>query len=163
MIIATTGIAATSANLSSQASPITAADVAAQLGDRIAMGETVLIFLERTVVQMLSKYELKVTAGIPEDRSKTFDLLKEVVVIGRLKTCDIALADPEVSRKHLAITLRGGRFYLTHLSSSNPTFINGVSLPRGKDRILNEGDRVQLSDHTVMVFQPRQAGAGKRR
>lgn len=132
-------------------------------GDRITMGETVLMFLERSVVQMLSKYELKVVAGISDDRGKTFDLLREVVIIGRNKGCDIALADPEVSRKHVAITLRGGRFYLTHLSASNPTFINGVSLPRGKDRILNEGDKVQLSDHTAVVFVPRgQPGKGKR-
>jgi len=125
-------------------------------GDRIHMGETMLIFLERSVVQALSKFELKVVVGLPEDRNKSFDLLKEVVVVGRLKTCDIVLSDPEVSRKHLAITLRGGRFYLTHLSSSNPTFINGVSLPRGRDRILNEGDKVQLSDHTAVQFRARQ-------
>jgi pSer/pThr/pTyr-binding forkhead associated (FHA) protein len=124
-------------------------------GDHIAMGESVLIFLERSVVQVLSKYELTVVTGVPEDKNRTFDLLKEVVVIGRLKSCDIALFDTEISRKHLAITLRGGRFYLTHLSSSNPTFINGISLPRGRDRMLNEGDKVQLSDHTTLLFRLR--------
>lgn len=124
-------------------------------GDRIHMGESVLIFLERTVVQVLSRYELIVLAGVTDDRFKTFDLLKEVVIVGRLRSCDIVLADAEVSRKHLAITLRGGRFYITHLSSSNPTFINGVSLPRGRDRILNEGDKIQLSDHTTVLFRLR--------
>ena len=124
-------------------------------GDRIHMGESVLIFLERTVVQVLSRYELIVLAGVTDDRFKTFDLPKEVVIVGRLRSCDIVLADAEVSRKHLAITLRGGRFYITHLSSSNPTFINGVSLPRGRDRILNEGDKIQLSDHTTVLFRLR--------
>lgn len=124
-------------------------------GDRIGLGDSVLIFLERTVVQILSRFELIVVHGISEDRGRAFDLLREVVVVGRNRSCEVTLADPEISRKHMAISLRNGRFYLTHMSTNNPTFINGISLPRGRDRILNEGDKIQLSDHTTLVFRAR--------
>lgn len=124
-------------------------------GDRVTMGTSVMIFLERSVVQSLSRFQLAVLNGIPEDRGRSFDLLREAVVIGRHRTCEISLADPEISRKHLSITLRNGRFYLSHLSTSNPTFINGISLPRGRDRLLNDGDKIQVSDHTTLLFRER--------
>lgn len=126
-------------------------------GDRITLGESVLVFLERAVVQVLSRFELFVLNGIPEDQGRSHDLLRETVVVGRHRTSDVALADPEVSRKHMSITLRNGRFYLTHLSTSNPTFINGISLPRGRDRLLNDGDKIQVSDHTTLLFRERSA------
>ncbi len=127
-------------------------EVLLKTGDRLSLGESVLNFLERSVVAALSRYELVVTAGEGEDQGQSFDLLREVVVLGRNRSCDIALTDPDVSRKHLAITLRSGRFYLTHISTTSPTFVNGISLPRGRDRLLNEGDKIQVSDHTTLLF-----------
>lgn len=125
-------------------------------GDRIGMGKSLLIFLERAVVQVLTRFELCVVAGVPEDCKRSFGLLRESVVVGRTRSCDITLTDPEVSRRHLAISLRNGRFYLTHISARHTTFVNGVALTRARDRIINDGDTIQVSDQTTLLFRERQ-------
>ena len=58
---------------------------------------------------------------------KSFELRDGANYIGR-SSADIEIKDPTVSRNHLKITLRRGRYYITDLESRNHTFFNGQYL-----------------------------------
>jgi hypothetical protein len=57
-----------------------------------------------------------VTRDIPDHR---------VLVLGRDPTCDVAFDDGTVSRRHCELFVRDGRAWLRHLSTRNPTYVNG--------------------------------------
>lgn len=124
-------------------------------GDRIQLGRTTLIFLERRVVETLRQYRLEIVEGVEADLGKVHELTKERLMIGRGRSCDIRLADMEVSRVHCVLVHRNGRFYVQHRSDTNPTFVNGISLLPGAERLVNPGDRIQVSSHSVLLFRPR--------
>jgi pSer/pThr/pTyr-binding forkhead associated (FHA) protein len=128
-------------------------EVLLSTGDKVRIGETVVIFLEPQIVEKLRQYELFVASGTDEDRGKRFDLLKETVIVGRGAGSDLRLGDPEVSRIHVCLSLRKASFFIEHLSDLNPSFVNGVSLLKGQGRLLAPGDRIQLSSRTVLIFQ----------
>lgn len=124
-------------------------------GDRIQLGRTTLIFLERRVVETLRQYRLEIVEGVEADLGKVHELSKERLMIGRGRSCDIRLADMEVSRVHCVLVHRNNRFYVQHRSDTNPTFVNGISLLPGAERLVNPGDRIQVSSHSVLLFRPR--------
>lgn len=55
---------------------------------------------------------------------KVFELRDGANYIGR-SAKDIQIEDRTVSREHVKITAKGGRFYVTDLKSQNRTFFNG--------------------------------------
>jgi predicted component of type VI protein secretion system len=124
-------------------------------GDRIACGSTVMVFLARSVLEVLSQVELLRLDEASGQLLERLDLLKEVVVIGRSSTCDLVFDDTEIARKHAAITLREGAFYLVHLSNTGSTFLNGISLPKGRERLLTLGDRLRLSARVMLELTQR--------
>lgn len=130
-------------------------EVVLMTGDRIHLGNTVLIFLERRVVEALRNLHLEIVEGVQADLGKSYDLNKERLMIGRGRNCDIRLADPEVSRVHCVLVLRNNRFYVQHRSETNPTFVNGISLLPGAERQVVVGDRIQVSSNTVLQFRTR--------
>lgn len=130
-------------------------EVVLMTGDRIHLGSTVLIFLERRVVEALRNLHLEILEGVQADLGKSFDLNKERLMIGRGRNCDIRLADPEVSRVHCVLVLRNNRFFVQHRSETNPTFVNGISLLPGAERQVVVGDRIQVSSQTVLQFRTR--------
>ena len=68
-----------------------------------------------------------------EDPSRNFRIaIRDSITIGRKFPSDIVLDfDQAVSGRHCMITLRGGRYYLRDLGSSNKTYYNG-------DQVINE-------------------------
>ena len=72
------------------------------------------------------------------------------VVIGRLPECDIALPDPNVSRRHSEVRRRGNEFVVLDLGSTNGTKVNGTWVTG--ERRLNEGDEIHLGA-TVIRFE----------
>jgi ABC transport system ATP-binding/permease protein len=50
------------------------------------------------------------------------------VMVGRDPNCTVVVDDGRVSRRHLSFYVEGGRWVVTHLSKSNPTFLNGAVL-----------------------------------
>jgi sigma-B regulation protein RsbU (phosphoserine phosphatase) len=79
---------------------------------------------------------LYVVAG--PQKGKVFELREGVNYIGR-SSKDIQIEDPTVSREHLKIALRGGRYYLTDLKSRNRTFFNGSYLAPSLELEVKEG------------------------
>lgn len=125
-------------------------------GDLITLGKSQIRFLERDVVKLLSMHGLLAESGVTSDQDRTFPLNRQRLLVGRGKTCDVRLADLEVSRAHLGIAYSEGRFSIQHRSETNPTFLNGLSLLPGTVRTLKVGDRIRLSSLTVLRFVHRE-------
>lgn len=121
-------------------------------GDVIIIGETQIRFMEREVVTVLSQHALLAESGVTSDQDRIFPLLRQRLTVGRGKSCDIRLADLEVSRLHLGLAYSEGHFSIQHRSETNPTFLNGLSLLAGNVRALKVGDRIRLSSLTVLRF-----------
>jgi class 3 adenylate cyclase len=68
--------------------------------------------------------------------------------IGRGSSCDIHIGHPTISRLHLELTWRGKTLILTHLSSANPTFVNGA--PVAEPRPLRNGDIIEVADGVAL-------------
>ncbi|MCD4785703.1 MAG: FHA domain-containing protein [Candidatus Eremiobacteraeota bacterium] len=119
-------------------------------GDHIRIGDTILGFTDNRVLAALRNYSLVVIAGEEDDKSKRFTLTRTAAFIGRGSACDVRVLDPEISRLHAVFTFKSGRFHLEHKSNINPTFVNGVSLKKGQDRIVFPGDKIYLSGKTIL-------------
>jgi hypothetical protein len=78
---------------------------------------------------------------------------KEEFVIGRgSKTADLPIKDGNISRRHAAIVLQNGAFYMKDLGSTNGIEFNGV---RVDTRRIEEGDIYQLCDYELRcTYQP---------
>jgi FHA domain len=70
------------------------------------------------------------------------------VLIGRDPVCDLALADPAVSRRHARLRFRDGRWILQDLDSTNGTRVNGVRVGRCEVR---PGDRLELGELQLTI------------
>lgn len=75
-------------------------------------------------------------------------LEQDVMNIGRSRDNHIILDDTTVSRHHLQIRLRLGRFMLFDTQSQGGTFVNGV---RVKEHTLQAGDVIRIGN-TQMVY-----------
>ena len=56
----------------------------------------------------------------------SFPLTGNQMIIGREEGLEIALQDPESSRRHSRVTWQGNQFVIEDLGSTNGTFVNGV-------------------------------------
>jgi pSer/pThr/pTyr-binding forkhead associated (FHA) protein len=70
------------------------------------------------------------------------------MVIGRDRA-DVALADPQVSRRHAAISPLGHNLEIEDLESANGTSVNGKTIDG--PRTLSDGDVVQVGDTRLVV------------
>ncbi|HEX6241406.1 MAG TPA: FHA domain-containing protein [Polyangiales bacterium] len=78
---------------------------------------------------------------------------KEEFVIGRgSKTADLPIKDGNISRRHAAIVLQNGAFYMKDLGSTNGIEFAGV---RVDTRRIEEGDVYHLCDYELrFTYQP---------
>jgi pSer/pThr/pTyr-binding forkhead associated (FHA) protein len=137
-------------------SPMKTGDrVVLMTGDIITISTTKIRFLERDVVNVLSRYGLQAESGVTPDQDRIFPLNRQRLLIGRGKACDVRLSDLEVSRVHLGLAYSDGKFSVQHRSETNPTFLNGLSLLPGTVRKVKEGDRIRLSSLTVLKLVKR--------
>jgi pSer/pThr/pTyr-binding forkhead associated (FHA) protein len=84
----------------------------------------------------------------------SFPLSGNQIVIGREEGMDIALQDPESSRRHALVSWRGGQFVIEDLGSTNGTFVNGVQITA--PQVLNPGDSIGIGQ-TALVFHTTEA------
>ncbi|HEX2048931.1 MAG TPA: DUF3662 and FHA domain-containing protein [Acidimicrobiales bacterium] len=66
---------------------------------------------------------------------------EEPLTVGRMPECDVALSDPNVSRRHAEIRRQGTGFVVVDLGSTNGTRVNGANV---KERLLNNGDEITV-------------------
>jgi hypothetical protein len=69
--------------------------------------------------------------------------------IGRSRSCDIVLEDPNVSREHAELRPRGDSWVLTDLGSTNGSAINGRRIERPE--VVRPGDEIELGT-SLIVF-----------
>ena len=69
---------------------------------------------------------------------KSFELRDGANYIGR-SSQDILIEEPTVSKEHLKITTRGGRYYVSDMKSRNGTFFNGNYLSPAIELEVKEG------------------------
>lgn len=74
--------------------------------------------------------------------------LQEQLVVGRHHSCDVVLADPEVSRRHARLCFRDGRWVVRDLESTNGTIVNGGRIGRCE---LRPGDRLVFGSQQLQV------------
>ncbi len=79
-------------------------------------------------------------------RGHTFDLKREITIIGRAYDTDIQIRDSSVSRRHAEIIHRGDMFFVKDLKSRNGTWINGISIAAGNEFEVAEGVPIALGE-----------------
>ena len=72
----------------------------------------------------------------------------EKTTLGRSSQCDIALADPALSRVHCTFELKGVELWIKDHQSANETFVNDKSVTEQK---LNPGDIVTVGDSIIRI------------
>jgi pSer/pThr/pTyr-binding forkhead associated (FHA) protein/CHAT domain-containing protein len=82
----------------------------------------------------------------------------EGLTIGRERTNDLALADPNVSRQHLHLTWQEGAWQITRQPQAGPLYVNGRQQGQAA---LQPGDQLVFGG-TVVRFERRDAQAGLR-
>lgn len=80
---------------------------------------------------------------------KTFEMVKDVVTMGRDMSNDIVINDAEASRHHCRFSRQGDAYVVEDLGSTNGTFVNSarVSGPRtlSNDDVVGIGETVALT------------------
>jgi pSer/pThr/pTyr-binding forkhead associated (FHA) protein len=72
------------------------------------------------------------------------------LVIGRSRDCDLRLPNGDASRRHAEITATEAGYLLRDLGSTNGSFVNGQPV---QERLLEPGDRIQISGSTITFCQ----------
>ncbi|RMH15153.1 MAG: FHA domain-containing protein, partial [Acidobacteria bacterium] len=86
---------------------------------------------------------------------ETIPITREIMIVGRSRSCDIPINDPSVSRRHARILISPAQMVVEDLGSSNGTLVNGKRI---HDRqTLGHGDQLMLGD-AVLVAQVTSAG-----
>src|SRR5437016_5762938 len=89
---------------------------------------------------------------LPLDGGLPFDIVKDLIVVGRKEDCDLRLEHKSVSKLHCVIVKTDGLLLLRDLGSTNSTRVNGqrvrraALLPNDQLTIANYKFRVQLGD-----------------
>jgi pSer/pThr/pTyr-binding forkhead associated (FHA) protein len=74
--------------------------------------------------------------------------------VGRLAKGAVLLERwPTVSRRHLKVAFREGKWYVTSLSD-NGTYVNGAYLEKGSAAEVGPGDEVKLSTRVALGVAP---------
>jgi len=102
-----------------------------------------------------------VKSGDAEDIGKTFTLSNPVSVVGRLSSQhqpDIELNGDVISRRHIEILLKDGRYWVKDLGSTNGTMLNDDRIIAGNLYELKHNSKIGLgvegtSAHTLLVFR----------
>ena len=81
--------------------------------------------------------------------------------IGRSNTCALPLPSPDryISREHLEIRCRDGRYSLKVISKVNGCSVNDNAVPPGAAVELSHGDKIQLGDYLLIAELQQTTGA----
>jgi len=81
---------------------------------------------------------------------RTFDLQQPTVRLGRAFDNDLILEDPRVSRHHIQLQHRYGRYVLQDLGSSSGTLVNGF---RVQESVLRPGDVISVAGISLIYVE----------
>jgi hypothetical protein len=75
------------------------------------------------------------------------------LVLGRDRSADLVVHDPEVSRRHARLESHEGLLYVIDLNSSNGTFLNGRRVTEPIE--VREGDEIDVGTTRIRVVSLR--------
>ncbi|MFC1579595.1 response regulator [Thermodesulfobacteriota bacterium] len=81
----------------------------------------------------------------------TFGIKKKTTYIGRSSENDIQINDPSVSRSHMKVIRRNGRFFVEDQKSRNGTWFNGSQLKPLKSTPVEEGLPIAIGNIFVIL------------
>jgi hypothetical protein len=97
----------------------------------------------------LAHHSLVIAAGAR--KGDQFELIHDIVTVGRHEASDVLLDDVSVSRHHgLFTTTASGRVTVRDLNSLNGTYVNGV---RVEETALHAGDEVQIGKFKLLFWE----------
>ena len=89
-----------------------------------------------------------------KDEGRIYELEAETVFLGRAVDNDIRINDKHISRRHLKIILKEGRFFIEDLQSRNGTFIRDKVISAGKSMEVKEGTPVAAGNVFFSLGKP---------
>ncbi len=98
---------------------------------------------------MAAKFQFVIRAG--PSTGKVYPLEAQEISIGRDSSNMVPINDPEVSRKHARMELRGSTYAIQDLGSTNGTFVNGQRL--SGIQVLNPGDSVSFGEGVMLTYE----------
>ena len=104
----------------------------------------------------MSNYVLRYCQG--EGEWQEIPLTHTTTIIGRGETCDLILADKQVSRQHASIQQEQGALWLSDLDATNPAVLDGTALKNRARVALRPGQTIEIGNYTISV-EPSQAAA----
>lgn len=81
-------------------------------------------------------------------------MTEDQIILGRDETCDVVLAERQVSRQHIRIFRDGNRYFIEDLQSKNGTWVNGQRLEGMRE--LGDGDEI----HVALALRLQFLGSG---
>jgi two-component system NtrC family sensor kinase len=106
----------------------------------------------------MDTYEMHVLQRTGDDQVQRLEE-DQAVVIGRDRSCQLCIDDPQISRYHARVLRRADSITIEDLDSSNGTFVNGARIKTG---ILNINDLVTLGRFTQLVVRRNAESASPR-
>jgi predicted component of type VI protein secretion system len=86
---------------------------------------------------------------VPLDGGQPFDIVKDLIVVGRREDCDLRLEHKSVSKMHCVIVKTDGLLLLRDLGSTNGTRVNGTRVRRAA---LLPNDQVGIAHFKYRVY-----------
>jgi pSer/pThr/pTyr-binding forkhead associated (FHA) protein len=77
---------------------------------------------------------------------------RDWLVIGRGRGADVVIAEPTLSRAHVAIGFEEEAFFVQDLGSTNGTLVNGA---REQKAHLKDGDEIQIGKLILQINLPK--------
>src|SRR6185436_5958130 len=82
---------------------------------------------------------------------RTFEFDVGPVTVGRSSKSSVLIEGEMISRTHATLDLIHGAWQVTHQGSKTGTTLNGVTLPHGQPRRLNDGDVFGIDEFSIRV------------
>jgi DNA-binding NtrC family response regulator len=95
-----------------------------------------------------SSFVLAVVDGPDAGETFVLDASGPRVLLGQSPVCTIRLRDPEVSRRHVALSVNGNALQIIDLGSTNGTTVNGVNV---KEAQLSGGEAIRIGATVLSV------------
>jgi len=118
-----------------------------------------LIFDAEAEEALAAQHTMVGTPAAPAVSTVTIRGLDQVValrgdrmVVGRLASCDVCLADANTSRQHAAFVREGAGWSIEDLGSTNGTIVNGTRIESLR---LRDGDTIVIGVTELIYHEPR--------
>ena len=85
------------------------------------------------------------------DKGKSFDLIDDLIYVGRSSDNEVQIKDKTVSRNHLRIKREDEKYFITDLKSQNGTLIEGSYLAPGIEIDLKKGVPIVIGMSVICV------------